>query len=68
LVFFLVAMCKNITYNLIIGDETAINMVIRKEISGGINFMSNTIGLTEKSVVADIGSGTGISSKLFLYA
>lgn len=31
-----------------------------------INFLHESIGLTEESVIADIGSGTGISTKLFL--
>jgi len=31
-----------------------------------LNFMENELGLTEESVVADIGSGTGILSELFL--
>ena len=31
-----------------------------------LNFMENELGLTQASVVADIGSGTGILSELFL--
>lgn len=31
-----------------------------------IDFLKETIGLTKNSVIADIGSGTGISSKIFL--
>ncbi|HEY8891035.1 MAG TPA: class I SAM-dependent methyltransferase [Clostridium sp.] len=31
-----------------------------------INFLNTTIGLTNKAIIADIGSGTGISAQLFL--
>lgn len=31
-----------------------------------INFLCQNIGLTQRSIIADIGSGTGISSKMFL--
>lgn len=31
-----------------------------------VSFLRKTIGLTEKHIIADIGSGTGISSKIFL--
>lgn len=30
-----------------------------------VSFLRKTIGLTEKHIIADIGSGTGISSKIF---
>lgn len=31
-----------------------------------INFLEETIGLSENSIIADIGSGKGISTKIFL--
>ncbi|MPM43287.1 hypothetical protein SDC9_89960 [bioreactor metagenome] len=31
-----------------------------------INFLEETIGFSESSIIADIGSGTGISTKIFL--
>jgi len=31
-----------------------------------IGFLNTSIGLTKEAIIADIGSGTGISAKLFL--